>query len=56
MNKITMKSLESDEEKSFVSSDVLSYLEQHKIDYYLLTEQEHQTLGIIDRFIRTMHD
>jgi hypothetical protein len=54
MNKITVKSLESDEEKSFVSSDVLSYLK--KKDYYIITEQQHQTLGIIDRFIRTMRD
>jgi hypothetical protein len=52
----TIKSLESDEEKSFVSSDVLSYLTQHKVDYYVITEQQHQSLGIIDRFIRTMRD
>jgi hypothetical protein len=51
-----MKSLESDEEKSFVSSDVLSYLKKHKIDYYVITEQQHQSLPIIDRFIRTMRD
>jgi hypothetical protein len=38
MNKITIKSLESDEEKSFVSSNVLSYLKKHKIDYYVITE------------------
>jgi hypothetical protein len=55
-NKLTIKSLESDEEKSFVSSDVLSYLKQHKIDYYVITEQQHQSLAIIDRFIRTMRD
>jgi hypothetical protein len=53
-NKITIKSLESDEEKSFVSHKVLTYLKKNKIDYYIITEQQHQTLGIIDRFIRTM--
>jgi hypothetical protein len=42
-NKLTIKSLESDEEKSFVSSDVLTYLKKHKIDYYLITEQQHRT-------------
>jgi hypothetical protein len=26
------------------------------VDYYVLTEQQHQSLGIIDRFIRTMRD
>jgi hypothetical protein len=39
MNKITIKSLESDEEKSFVLSNVLSYLKKHKEDYYAITEQ-----------------
>jgi hypothetical protein len=39
-NKLTtIKSLESDEEKSFVSSDILNYLKQHKIDYYIIIEQ-----------------
>jgi hypothetical protein len=56
MHKITIKSLESDEEKSFVSSDILSYCKKHKVDYYVITEQQHQSLGIIDRFIRTMLD
>jgi hypothetical protein len=56
MNKITSKSLESDEEKSFVSSNVLSSLKKHKVDYYVITEQQYQTLGIIDRFIRTISD
>jgi hypothetical protein len=32
-NKITIKSLESDEEKSFVSSEVLAYLKKYKKDY-----------------------
>jgi hypothetical protein len=26
------------------------------VDYYIITEQQHQSLGIIDRFIRTMRD
>jgi hypothetical protein len=56
MNKITFKSLESDEEKSFLSSNVLSSLKKHKVDYYVITEQQHQTLGVIDIFIRTMRD
>jgi hypothetical protein len=40
-NKLTIKSLESDEEKSIVSSDVLTYLKKHKIDYYVIIEQQH---------------
>jgi hypothetical protein len=55
-HKINIKSLESDEEKSFLSSDVLNYLKTLEINYYVITEQQHQTLGIIDRFIRTRRD
>jgi hypothetical protein len=55
-NQLTLKSLESDEEKSFKSSEVLKYLSKHKVDYYVITKQQHQSLGIIDRFIRTMRD
>jgi hypothetical protein len=36
--KITIKSLKSDEEKSFVSFEVLEYLKKNKIDYYVITE------------------
>jgi hypothetical protein len=38
MNKITLKSLESDEEKSFGSPEVLEYLKKHTIDYYVIKE------------------
>jgi hypothetical protein len=55
-NKLTIKSLESDEEKSFVSSEILSYLKIKNVDYYVIKEQQHQSLAIIDRFIRTMRD
>jgi hypothetical protein len=55
-NKLTIISLESDEEKSFLPFDILSYLKKHKVDYYVTNEQHHQSLGIIDRFIRTMRD
>jgi hypothetical protein len=37
----------------------LKYLiiaKQNKVDYYIITEQQHQSLGIIDRFIRTKRD
>jgi hypothetical protein len=55
-NKLTITSLESDEENSFLSSDVLKILKKKKIDYYVIKEQQHQTLGIIDHFIRIMRD
>jgi hypothetical protein len=55
-HKLTIKSFESDEEKSFVSSIILTYLKKHKVDYYVITEQQYQSLAIIDCFIRTMRD
>jgi hypothetical protein len=39
MNKLTIKSLESDEEKSFVSSEVLEHFKKYNLDYYVITEQ-----------------
>jgi hypothetical protein len=55
-NKLTIQSLESDEEKSFVLSAIHDYLKKKKVDYYVITEQQHQSLGIIDIFIITMSD
>jgi hypothetical protein len=51
-----IKSLESDEDPSFKSKEVLDYLSKKDIDYYIVTESQHQTLGLIDRFIRTLRD
>jgi hypothetical protein len=56
MNKKTVESLALHEEKSFESSQVLEYLKKHKIDYYIITEQQHLSVKIIDKFIKTMHD
>jgi hypothetical protein len=54
--KQNIKLLESDEDPSFKSKEVLSYLSKKDSDYYIVTESQHQTLGIIDRFIRTLRD
>jgi hypothetical protein len=53
-NKI--KTLESDEEASFVSKPVLKYLDKKNVGYEMVTEQRHNNLSIIDRFIRTFRD
>jgi hypothetical protein len=37
-NNLTNKSLKSDEEKSFVSSNILTYLKKHNEDYSVITE------------------
>jgi hypothetical protein len=52
--KLKLKPLELDEEVSFVSKPVLKYLDKKNLDYYVVTEQRHNNLSIIDRFIRTL--
>ncbi|GMO19843.1 MAG: hypothetical protein Ta2E_10910 [Mycoplasmoidaceae bacterium] len=36
--------------------DVLSYLSKKNVDYYVVTEQKHKSLSIVDRFIRIKRD
>jgi hypothetical protein len=54
--KLKIKSLESDEEASFVSKLVLKYLKKNGVDYYVATEQRHNNLSIVNRFMRTLRD
>ena len=46
----------SDEEKGFTAKTNMDYLMQNKCGVYIVQEQLHSTLGIIDRFIRTLRD
>lgn len=46
----------SDAESSFISDKVVNYLKVKDIDVQINDEQNHKTLGIIDRFIRTIRD
>lgn len=50
------KKLISDAEPAFTSKAVLDMLEKKGIDVQINDEQNHKTLGIIDRFIRTIRD
>lgn len=50
------KKLISDAEAAFRSEKVLSELKKLKIDVQICDEQNHKTLCIIDRFIRTIRD
>jgi hypothetical protein len=43
-NDADVKCLESEKRKIIVSSELLVYLKKHKIDYYVITEQQHQSL------------
>lgn len=50
------KKLTSDEESGLVSNMNLDYLTQQKCGLYIIQEQNHTALSIIDRFIRTLRD
>ena len=48
--------LTSDEDTVLLSEQVLSYLKSKNIRVQTITDQNHSSLGIIDRFIRTLRD
>ena len=48
--------LTSDEDTVLLSEQVLSYLKSKNIRVLTITDQNHSSLGIIDRFIRTLRD
>ena len=50
------RKITSDEEAGFTSKDNMNYLKQNKCGVFIVQEQLHSTLGIIDRFIRTLRD
>ena len=55
-NEFKCVSLSSDEEKAMVSNEVRRFLEAQKISQRVVLEQHHESLSIIDRFIRTLRD
>jgi hypothetical protein len=48
--------LTSDEEAAFKSETILSYLESKEVLVMFVEDKNHTTLGIIDRFTRTIRD
>ena len=52
----TVKSLVSDEDAAYLSNDVLNYLKDKNIDYRTTEDNNHNVLGIINRFVRTIRD
>ena len=48
--------LTSDEESAFIEKGNVKLLTDHKVRIHIITEQNHSSLGIIDRFIRTLRD
>ena len=48
--------LTSDEESAFVEKNNLKLLKDNNVKVHIITEKNHSSLGIIDRFIRTLRD
>ena len=49
-------SITSDQDAAYLSNDVLEYIRSKKISYRTTQDNNHNVLGIINRFIRTIRD
>ena len=56
VNEYHPRKLTHDEEKGLFADINVDYLKEHKCALFIVQEQLHSTLGIIDRFIRTIRD
>ena len=56
VNKYHPRKITSDEEPGLVANDNLQYLKNNKCGLYIIQEQNHSALSLIDRFIRTLRD
>lgn len=51
-----INSLTSDQDSSYLNKDVLLFMNSNNIDYRTTKDENHNVLGIINRFIRTLRD
>lgn len=51
-----VKSIVSDQDTAYLSDIVLSFMKQHGISYRTTEDNNHNVLGIINRFMRTIRD
>ena len=56
VNKYHPRKITSDEEAGLVADVNLRYLKDNKCGLYIIQEQNHSALSLIDRFIRTLRD
>ena len=56
VNEYHPRKLTSDEEGGLIAKKNLDYLKNNNCGVFIVQEQNHSTLGIIDRFIRTLRD
>ena len=48
--------LTSDRDRAYLTDDVLNFLTEHHIEYHTTHNNNHNILGIINRFMRTLRD
>lgn len=51
-----VKSIESDQDSAYLSNTVLDFMKKHNIKYTTTTDDNHNNLGIVNRFMRTIRD
>lgn len=51
-----VKSITSDQDSAYLSQDVLSFLKSKNVEYRTTEDNNHNVLGIINRFMRTIRD
>ena len=56
VNKFHPRKITSDEEAGFIAKKNMDYLKRNNCSVFIVQERNHSTLGIIDRFIRTLRD
>ena len=56
INEVKPKSLSSDQDSAYLSNEVIDLMIKNNIDYRTTEDNDHNKLGIINRFIRTLRD
>ena len=56
VKKYKPRKITSDEESGLIAKENLELLKTNRCGLYIVSEQQHSTLGIIDRFTRTLRD
>ena len=56
LNDFKCRRLTSDEEPSFVSNEITEFLKSKKVSQFIVTDQNHSSLSVLDRFVRTLRD
>ena len=51
-----VNTMTSDQDKAYINDNIIDFFNQHDIDYITTEDNNHNILGIINRFIRTLRD